>query len=134
MVHREPPFQLLYVSQLAPGFDFAVVKEIVDVARQRNRELHITGALLFDGERFCQLLEGAQDDVRALMQRIARDPRHIDVRVVLEGVAHGARLMPRWASGYCDPLLIEALGAEGGPRKQAALDAFASMLEDADME
>lgn len=98
MVHAEPVFQLLYVSRLAPGCDFGVVKDIVAVARRYNAEHGITGALLFDGERFGQLLEGAEVDVRALMSRIARDPRHTDVQVLYAGQCLTARAMQRWAS------------------------------------
>lgn len=134
MVHAEPVFQLLYVSQLAPGCDFGVVKDIVAVARRHNAEHGITGALLFDGERFGQLLEGAEVDVRALMSRIARDPRHTDVQVLYAGQCLTARAMQRWASGYCDAGAFEAFDRETGLRDRPALDAFVSVLGGADLD
>ena len=82
MAQSETAFQLLYISKLAADCDFSVVKEIVEVARRSNPALGITGALLFDGERFCQLLEGGEAEVRGLMDRIAADARHTRVRVL----------------------------------------------------
>jgi len=69
-------FQLLYVSQLAAGCDFGVVRSIVTVSRQRNRERNITGTLLFDGERFGQLIESAESDVLELGSHRTRLPAH----------------------------------------------------------
>lgn len=102
-------FQLLYISRLAPDFDFNVVKKIVNVARRTNPEQGVTGALLFDGERFCQLLEGSESEVRALMNRIEADVRHARVRLLHCGVSSTGVLMQRWASGYCDAHDLDAL-------------------------
>jgi Sensors of blue-light using FAD len=135
MVSGEPLFQLLYVSHLAPGADFAVVKQIVDVARLRNPAHGITGALLFDGERFCQLIEGAESEVGALMQSIGRDPRHTDVRVLFAGPSpRDGHALRRWVSGYCDPIELEAFDGEAGMRDADAVQAFLSVLQGADVE
>ena len=134
MPDAENPFQVLYVSQLAPGCDFGVVKEIVAVSRQRNPERRLTGALLFDGERFCQLIEGAQAEVQQLMRRIARDPRHADVRMLFVGRSGRPRSLQRWASGYCDSAELEAFDAADGLRERPALEAFISVLRGADVE
>jgi hypothetical protein len=134
MVPAEPVFQLLYVSRLAAEFDFGVVKDIVAVARRHNAERAITGALLFDGERFCQLLEGSQADVQALMQTIERDPRHTHLAVLLAGRPLAARSMPRWASGYCDAGALEPFDTGSGLHDQTALDAFQSILRGADLD
>jgi Sensors of blue-light using FAD len=135
MVSGAISFQLLYVSHLAPGADFAVVKEIVDVARLRNPAHGITGALLFDGERFCQLIEGAEAEVSTLMQSISRDPRHTDVRVLFAAPSpHSERALRRWVSGYCDANDVEAFDGEAGLRGADALQAFLSVLRGADVE
>lgn len=133
MVHVETPFQLLYVSQLAPGCDFGVVKEIVSVSRQRNPERGITGALLFDGERFCQLIEGAEADVQALMGHIARDPRHTEVSVLFAGQCLAGRAMRRWTSGYCDASELDALAGDAALHDRSALNEFFSVLRRADV-
>lgn len=69
-------FQYFYLSRLALGHDFSCFKAIVTASRQRNPAHGISGALLFDGERFCQLLEGPEKPVRALGTCIDADRRH----------------------------------------------------------
>ena len=134
MVRAETSFQLLYVSRLAPGCTWEIVKEIVAASRKHNPAHGIGGALLFDGERFCQLIEGAEANVQALLRNIVRDPRHTDVKVLFEGESLGARAMPRWASGYCDSHELEALDGESGLRDRPALHGFVLVLKAADLE
>lgn len=129
----QPKFQLLYVSQLAPGCDFGVVKSIVSVSRQRNLERNITGTLLFDGERFCQMIEGAEPDVLALMVRIECDPRHTHLRRLHTGTCAAEHSMQRWASGYCDAHELDRFGSESGLRDAAAVRAFGDVLKVADL-
>lgn len=51
-------YEVLYVSTIAPDQPLSVVAEIAGRARVVNAELGITGLLIFDGQRFCQQLEG----------------------------------------------------------------------------
>lgn len=77
--------EILYTSLLAPQQPTAVVGKIVSRARVRNAQNGITGLLVFDGMRFCQHFEGAEDQVRSLMRLLQADPRHEAVRVLYEG-------------------------------------------------
>ena len=127
-------FQILYVSQLARGVDFSVVKDIVRASRGHNPARDITGALLFDGERFCQLLEGTQADVAALMLRIERDARHGAIRTLYAGPAAG-RALRSWRSGYCES--VHDLDVFDGTRGLAGTDAvraFVALALTADLE
>ncbi len=134
MVRVENSFQLLYVSRLAPGCNWEVVKEIVAAARRQNPVHGITGALLFDGERFCQLIEGEEAPVRALLQNISVDARHTDVRVLFADQSPRGRTTQRWVSGYCDSHELEVFDSAPGPGEGVALDWFLSVLHGADME
>ena len=78
-------YEVLYVSTLAPEQPLSVVAEIAGRARQLNGELDITGLLIFDGQRFCQQLEGPKKAVLKLIERIRNDPRHINVEVLHHG-------------------------------------------------
>ncbi len=100
-ISSESLFQILYVSQLAHGANFGVVKDIVRASRAHNPARSITGALLFDGERFCQLLEGRHVEVAPLMRRIEGDARHVRVRTLHAGPTSG-RVLRSWRSGYCE--------------------------------
>ena len=132
MAQAETSFQLLYISHLASHCDFSVVKEIVDVARRSNPALGITGALLFDGERFCQLLEGGEPEVRALMRRIAADSRHTGVRVLDAGVFTAGLVMNHWASGYCDAHDLD-LFDDATHTEASFIDQFIAVLNHADI-
>jgi Sensors of blue-light using FAD len=134
MTQTASAFQLLYVSQLAPCADFSVVKSIASVARHKNSQLNVSGALLFDGERFAQLLEGDEADVRFLMNSIQGDTRHMNL-VVLAALEGGRRFVPqRWSSGYCDPEELSPLDGAQPLRGPAARDVFLSVLQGADTE
>lgn len=86
-----PLYEVLYVSQLAPGQRPGVVAEIAAPARVANAALDITGLLIFDGSRFCQQLEGPQNAVLKLIERIRADTRHVNVEVVHHGALAGRR-------------------------------------------
>lgn len=77
--------EILYGSLLSPAQPPNIVGQIVSQARHRNEARGITGLLVFDGMRFCQHFEGKEPDVLALMATMARDPRHMDVRVLHRG-------------------------------------------------
>lgn len=66
--------------------------ELVDIhptARRLNALDGITGMLMFNGSRFLQIIEGAQEAIDNLLERLRRDGRHSalevrDERVVAE--------------------------------------------------
>ena len=134
MRESAPISQLLYVSRLAPGMAVGVVKDIVRAARRHNPARSITGALLFNGDHFCQLLEGPPEHVRELKQRITDDRRHTDMRVHFEGVSsHPARLALRWRSGYCEPAAFDAFEPLDAPGA-GAIGVFLRLMREADLE
>jgi hypothetical protein len=129
-----PLFQILYVSQLAHGSDFNVVKDIVRASRAHNPPRGITGALLFDGERFCQLLEGSEREVRSLMRRIERDVRHGAIRTLHSGPGIH-RALRSWRSGYCEsPSDLDLFEGGRGLAGADAMRAFIVLARDADLE
>jgi len=131
---HEDLFQTLYVSQLVSVSDFGVVKDIVAVSRRANPARGITGALLFDGEYFGQLLEGSEAEVTGLMRRIESDPRHCALTTLFSGPAQTPRQMRVWRSGYCETHQLGALMADASARGSAALGAFLAILQGADVE
>jgi len=102
-----PVFSLLYVSRaLVHGSEaVSTVADIVKLARERNGQLGVTGALLFTGDRFAQVLEGTRGAVKELMVSINRDPRHTDVTVIREGTVAEARFA-QWTLAYSGPSAI----------------------------
>ena len=89
---------ILYVSQATQEFDQAGLQEIVRQASLSNRGNEITGFLIYQDGYFLQLLEGREDRLHALLERISHDPRHKNVRICLEGKKR-RRLFPDWSMG-----------------------------------
>lgn len=125
----------LYLSRLSPGVEFDVVKDIARSARAHNPPRGITGALLFDGERFCQLLEGPAAEVRDLMARIEADPRHTALVTLHDGPRRGARMLHAWRSGYCESSSdLDVFTGDAALVGAAAVRAFVALAQAADLE
>ncbi len=94
----------LYVSeaQLAPDQANSMVGDIVHVSRLRNSSLGVTGALVFSGTRFAQLLEGGEEEIGQLRASIRLDRRHRSVTTVQEGW-RSSRLFSDWSLVYSGP-------------------------------
>ena len=92
---------LLYVSRslLRLPQQSGEVDRIVAVARRENARLGVTGALVFTRAHFAQVLEGDEQAVGTLMERIRKDRRHDGVRVVSKGM-RDSRLFPQWSMAY----------------------------------
>lgn len=88
--------------------------------------------LLFDGQRFCQDLRGPADAIDALMDRIARDPRHEQLVVLIDAPVVPIET-PRWRAGYCEPNALDALDAATPPRPAPADAIFQAVLAAADL-
>jgi len=95
---------LLYVSEgrLNPDTVEADVGAIVARAVRYNPAHGLTGALLFTGVHFAQLLEGSSRDVDTLMLAICDDDRHANV-VVVDRQNLDARRFPDWSMAYFGP-------------------------------
>lgn len=58
------------------------VSSILAVAQKNNRDLGVTGALLWSGDYFCQVIEGDSDTLEDLFETIQMDSRHKEVTVL----------------------------------------------------
>lgn len=74
--------QCFYVSRARIGP--TAVQPMWATCVRRNAAQEITGMLLFTGRHFAQLIEGEPQVVDATMARIKADPRHAQLRVVLD--------------------------------------------------
>jgi hypothetical protein len=73
--------------------------EILRVSRRNNIERGITGLLLYRGGNFIQALEGPEDAIDELIDRIYEDPRHRGVQVLLREPKQ-QRYFPEWSMGF----------------------------------
>jgi len=91
-------WRLNYVSTAVDCHE-GCVNTILETARYRNLKEHITGILMFDGERFLQVLEGSRTNVQQLMNVIREDTRHRDINVFYEGFEE-QRYFPKWSMEF----------------------------------
>lgn len=89
-------FRLIYLSRVSRPTRLADVEAIVNAASARNATLEITGLLVYTPSHFLQCLEGETRAVRGLFERICKDPRHTDVRV-LDERSVPARRFGQWS-------------------------------------
>lgn len=90
---------LVYSSTGSSEFDEDSLDALLTESRAANRANGVTGILLYRAGRFVQFLEGPASRVAALMRSIIADPRHSNVRVLLEGDAP-ERHFAEWTMGY----------------------------------
>jgi len=69
---------LIYSSQLGTGY-LPDLDGLAEISRRNNARQDITGILLFDGESFFQILEGDEEAIDSLFDRIRMDKRHDSV-------------------------------------------------------
>jgi hypothetical protein len=92
-------FYLIYVSHAAEGLKSSDLQDILDKSRQWNSNVGITGLLLYKNTRFMQLIEGQEDVVRGLYQKILQDPRHRDL-IVLQEDTEPERQFLGWSMAF----------------------------------
>ncbi len=60
-----------------------------------NQALGITGALIYENSKFGQVIEGLEKDIEALWQKIQKDSRHKNVRLI-ESKTISERSFSKW--------------------------------------
>ncbi len=96
--------RLIYVSEskIEDGDADAVIAKIIAKSQKRNSQLDLTGALIFTGTHFAQILEGGQTAIDELMSSLYYDERHEAVWIV-ERSPITERQFSRWAMAYHGP-------------------------------
>jgi hypothetical protein len=90
---------LIYVSTSVKLLNDEELLDILKISRQNNSPKDVTGLLLYKGGNFMQVLEGPDEAVEALYEKIKADPRHKDVNV-LSREQISARQFPTWEMAF----------------------------------
>lgn len=77
-------YQLVYKSIISRELDASKIEEFVSVIHPANKQLGVTGLLIFDGEHFLQVIEGEISVISKLMASIQHDTRHSNVVLLLK--------------------------------------------------
>ncbi len=115
---------VLYTSHAAEDFDDDSLDALLAQSRASNREKGLTGMLLHRRGRFVQVLEGPEPQVRDLLERIAVDPRHSRMRVLIDERVD-QRHFADWTMGF------QRRDEPAGPLPPGFRDSFAD-LDDSD--
>lgn len=97
------------------------IRDILALSRRNNQRDGITGALLYSGGVFAQVLEGPLNAIEGAFERIQRDTRHQNV-TVLQVAPCDARGFPDWSMAFA--------GDQGGRSDPATAARLAEALTD----
>lgn len=117
---------IVYVSQAVKPFNASELGDLLEYSRVRNASDEVTGLLVYryntDYGRgnFLQVLEGPDDKLDNVWNRIASDSRHHTIVVIEEGSLE-TRMFSDWSMGFKN---VEA-------RDLADFEGFADMGSDA---
>lgn len=128
--------QLFYVSRAAAQVSKPDIDQLLASARRNNWRLDVTGCLMFSGRCFAQTLEGDAAHIEEVVARIASDPRHADMKILVDRVV-SARQHASWSMGYVYNLdladHIDSLLAGESPTPEDAVELMVKMTSDSVM-
>lgn len=104
--------QCIYASAASRVFHIDELAELLQVARDTNAKLGLTGMLLHAEGSFFQVLEGRADVVDALYAKIERDQRHDQVTLVIREPIP-KRCFDAWTMGFHKVSREELAGMSG---------------------
>ena len=96
-------FHLIYTSREKQEFTSDDLKKLLISSRIRNREVGVTGILVYHAGMFLQALEGEEEAVQTTLSRIEKDTRHGDVCVLHRNKSiNKRRMFGEWSMGFSD--------------------------------
>jgi hypothetical protein len=85
-----------YTSLARLDLQSSDLEDIHRTAREVNALEGITGLLVFNGTHFLQIIEGAEDAIDELVEKLRRDPRHTGFEI-RDRQRVDARSFPDWS-------------------------------------
>ena len=110
-------YEIIYTSLATRDLAPEELAQLLDKARAFNASQGITGMLIYHRREFMQLLEGEQEAVQSLYDRIADDSRHQQLRKIWDGPIH-ERGFSDWGMAFVAP---DALNLRDRPGYQDLL-------------
>lgn len=93
----------MYISTCLSDAETSSVLNDLHKIRVFNSNNRITGALLHleqvEKAFFVQFIEGDPEEINALYERIAKDPRHTNINIIYTA-SNGIRFFDQWAMGF----------------------------------
>ena len=90
---------LIYISSAVKLMAEADLVAILNTSRDNNQSKNITGMLIYSDGTYIQVLEGEEQDVEEVYQKIIKDPRHKSIIKLADGQLT-KRNFPDWTMGF----------------------------------
>ena len=90
---------LIYISTAVKLMTEADLVNILSNSRENNKAKTITGMLIYGDGTFIQVLEGNQEDVDRIYDKITQDKRHKNLILLASGSLN-KRNFPDWTMGF----------------------------------
>lgn len=103
---------LIYASAATEPFSPAQLFDLLEKCHTNNTNLGVTGMLLYKDGNFIQLLEGEEQVVHKLYNKISEDSRHLGIINFLQGFEN-ERQFPEWSMGFRDLSAEEEIDVPG---------------------
>ncbi|MGN7190240.1 MULTISPECIES: BLUF domain-containing protein [unclassified Curtobacterium] len=102
---------IVYTSTQTRPITDAELAQILAVGREKNTSMGVTGILAHKGDNCIGILEGDDEVVGARFEQVRLDPRHTNVRVLLDEPIQ-QRSFPDWSMAFqpLDPLMQQVPG------------------------
>ena len=98
-IPSSPLIHLIYVSSATKNMSDDELRELLTQSRDRNSTQNVTGLLLYVGNKFMQVLEGAMSDIDDIYSSIQKDERNTgNIVLIKEPVSE--RSFPNWSMGF----------------------------------
>ena len=88
--------RIIYISKLTSPLSNKEIESIGNISSQNNKQINITGMLVFFEKMFFQIIEGEDKEVDRLFEKIGNDPRHCDILRLKTEDEINERLFPNW--------------------------------------
>lgn len=129
--------QLVYLSEAMQKMSREELISIQEISRKNNEPIEVTGSLFYNGGWFLQILEGPAAALKRLYNKIEKDPRHRNSRVIYNEPAK-FRTFGRWSMNMINlddrqadkyHELVEVMDAARNNRKIGAASPAATLLK-----
>lgn len=91
--------RLIYLSTAIKRFEVDELEELLKKAQENNQKEDITGLLIIKDRTIIQCLEGEEDRVQKLYEKIEKDERHVNVMELMREDIED-RYFPDWEMGF----------------------------------
>mgnify|MGYP003552925098 CR=1 FL=1 len=90
---------LVYVSSAVHLMSNEELLEVLHISQTNNEKYSVTGMLLYMGGNFMQVLEGPEEGVTAIFEKIKNDKRHFNITVIsMEPIVE--RQFEKWTMAF----------------------------------